>query len=207
MIQILIPAFNTEMALIENIASMGSILAFNVGFKGPEHFHSTYPELWRDEYEAASLHFVDPAVMWPLLNAGDIRWSEIKLPDIRGVFKKARSHNLNHGAVFSRQIGNTKTILSVSRHDRELTDGEMISLSVQWDRLSSLVDGRAGLTEKEMKVLACARDGFDYGETAAELNISLGAVKARMEKARSKLGANSVAQAVAMAITRKYFTF
>ena len=206
MLNTLIPAFETELEAINNISNMGSILAFNVGFKGPEHFYTSYPDRWVHEYEAASLHFADPAVVWPLMNVGNIRWSEIKLPDIRGVFKKARCHDINYGALFSRQICNSKTIMSVSRHDRELTDAEMNSLSIQWDRISNLVEGRAGLTGKEMEVLALARDGLDYKLIAAELDIGLSTVKMRVDKAKAKLGAKSLTHAVVIAVTRKYFT-
>lgn len=206
MLHSLIPGFDSELESINNISNMGCILAFNVGFKGPEHFFSSFPEVWRQEYEAASLHFADPAVVWPLMYEGDIRWSEIKLPDIRGVFKKARVHNINYGALFSRQVCNSKTIMSVSRHDRELTDAEMIKLSIQWDRISNLVEGRAGLTDKEMEVLALARDGLDYKLIAAELGISLSTVKMRVDKAKAKLGAKSLTHAVVIAVTRKYFS-
>lgn len=206
MLQTLIPGFDSEMESITEISTMGSILAFNVSFKGPEHFWSTFPKKWQDEYEGASMHFSDPAVIWPLMYEGNIRWSEIKLPDVRGVFRKARSHDLNYGALFSRNVNNSKTILSVSRQDRELTDGEMMSLSVRWSRLSNIVEGRAGLTDKEMEVLALARDGFDYSQMADKLGISRGTINVRAAKARDKLGANSITHAVAIAITRNYFS-
>jgi len=206
MLKSIIPSFDAEMNAISEISTMGSILAFNVSFKGPEHFWTTFPKAWHNEYEGASLHFADPAVIWPLMNVGDIRWSEINLPDVRSVFKKARVHGLNYGALFSRKDRNSKTILSVSREDRELTDGEMMSLSVRWSRLATLVDGRAGLTDKEMEVLALARDGFDYSQIANKLGISRGSVNVRATNARSKLGANSITHAVAIAIMRNYFS-
>lgn len=200
-----IPALDAALPSIRLLGPAGLIFAFNITFRGPEFFHSEYPRPWQVEYERRSYAYFDPILLWSLMNVGDKRWSEIKLPDLRGVMKAARDFDLRYGAIFARSQRGKKSILTVARGDRDYTDEEMTFLSASFEHLMSEIeqDDGGGLTPAEVETLRCIRDGMSYAETAALLQISVPTVKARIEKTRGKLGARNATQAVALAIQRR----
>ena len=150
------------------------------------------------------MQFVDPTVWWAIRNTGQCRWSETGYIDIGRVFKKARKHNINYGAIFSRLKNGKKSILSVSRHDRELTDDEIMLLAAQWDRMTNALITRANLSKGELDVLRMLRDGYNYPEISDVLNVSVSGVKKRVAKSMHKLNATTPTQAVSIAIVRSY---
>ncbi len=200
-----IPPLDAALPGLRLLAPSGFIFAHNITFRGPEYFHSEYPRGWQAEYESKSYAYFDPVLLWNIMNIGDRRWSEVKLPDIRGVMKEARKYELNFGASFSRSHRGKKSILTLARRDREYTDEEMAFLSATFEHLMAEIarDDGGGLTPAEADTLRCLRDGLSYAEAAALLSISVPTVKARVEKSRGKLGAKNATQAVAIALQRK----
>ncbi len=200
-----IPALDLALPALRLLGTKGLIFAYNITFRGPEFFHSEYPKPWQVEYEGRSYAYFDPIFLWILMNTGDKRWSEIKLPDLRGVMKAARRHDLNYGAAFARTQNAKKSILTLARPDREFTDEEMAFLGATFGQVMEGIDRDtgAGLTPVEAETLRCLRDGMSYPEAAALLEVSVPTIKARVEKARGKLGARNVTQAVALAIQRR----
>ncbi len=61
------------------------------------------------------------------------RWSEIKVPDIKGVLKKAGNHGLKFGATVIRSQNGHVSLLNTARSDQEYTDGEVVQLSEWFD--------------------------------------------------------------------------
>lgn len=59
------------------------------------------------------------------------------------------------------------------------------------------------LTPRQIDVLQCAADGHNVRATAALLKISDNTVKKHRSEATERLGAESIVQAVAMAIRRR----
>jgi DNA-binding CsgD family transcriptional regulator len=57
----------------------------------------------------------------------------------------------------------------------------------------------AGLTARELEVLAVVREGRTNGEAAAQLFVSESTVRKHLEHASAKLGAHTRAEAVALA--------
>jgi LuxR family transcriptional regulator len=200
-----IPALDAALPSLRLLGPSGFIFAHNITFRGPEFFHSEYPKPWQVEYESKSYAYFDPVLLWSLMNAGDRRWSEVKLPDLRGVMKAARVYGLNYGAVFARAHRGKKSILTLARPDRDCTDEEIAFLSASFEHLMAEIDrdDGGGLTPVEAETLRCVRDGMSYAEAAELLEISVPTVKARVEKARGKLGARNATHAVALAIQRK----
>jgi LuxR family transcriptional regulator, quorum-sensing system regulator SdiA len=200
-----IPAIDAVLPGLRLLGPSGFIFAYNITFRGPEFFHSEYPKAWQVEYESRSYAYFDPVLLWNIMNVGDRRWSDVKLPDLRGVLREARKHGLNYGASFSRNRRGKKSILTISRADREFADEEMAFLSATFERIMDDIDGgdMTGLTPAELETLRCLRDGMSYAEVAELLKISVPTVKARVEKSRGKLGARNATQAVALALQRK----
>lgn len=68
----------------------------------------------------------------------------------------------------------------------------------------SVVDNK--LTQREVDALQLAADGLRYKDVAFELNLSPTYIKNVFSLAEQKLGADTVAHAVAMALRRKIIT-
>lgn len=199
-----IPPLDAALPGIRLLGTAGFICAFNVTFRGPEFYHSEYPKAWEVEYERRNYASFDPVVLWSLMNVGDRRWSEITLADQRGVMAAARAHGMVYGAVFARAERGKKSVLTVARSDREFTDEEMGFLSITFGHVMSQLaqTETPGLTLAEIDTLRCVRDGLSYAEAAELLHIATPTVKARVDKARGKLGARNATQAVALALQR-----
>lgn len=182
----------------------GFIFAANVTARGPELYHSEYPMPWQIEYESRTYAYFDPVVLWGLMNVGNRRWSEITLPDLRGVMKAAVAHGLNFGCVFARVERGRRSMLTLARSDRECTDEEIAFLAASFEQLVSAImhEDRSSLTPVEIETLRCIRDGMSFAEAAALLNIAVPTVKARVDRARGKLGARNATQTVALALQR-----
>lgn len=205
MLSNLIPNYDEEIDKLRAWAPSGFILAFNLTFRGPEHLHSEYPEEWRRLYEERNYFFTDPILVWAVGNSGCKRWSEINLPDIRKMMREAQKFDLNYGAVFSRKSDQKRSFLTISRADREFTDTEMQIIDEKFSVWVDIVIGKKELTDRELDVLRCLKDGMGQTEIAKELGISESTVKQRALKACGKLGAQTRTQAVAIAVARNYF--
>ncbi|MGB3313636.1 MAG: autoinducer binding domain-containing protein, partial [Albidovulum sp.] len=174
---------------------------------GPQYIDNAYPAEWQAEYEASSFHFLDPVFVWALAKSnGDIRWSEVKLPDFGSIFKKARKHNLMYGAAFVRMVNRNKTLVSVAREDRELEDQEMLHVS---NLVSSLVHEIAEdrtLSEKELAAIQILANDATLESAAKTLGISVSAVKARLATARTKTNADTNYHLVAYCLRAQLIT-
>ena len=200
----LIPNFDSELEELRAIGPSGFIMAFNMTFRGPEFMHSEYPEAWRAEYEERNYFALDPVLGWALTRSGHKLWSEIGLLDVRKVLKRGEEHGLRYGAVFSAKRGRKRSFLTIARSDRELADSEIAHINAKFETWCELVTNRAALTDRELDVLRCLRDGLGQREIAEALDIAESTVKQRAISATTKLGANNRTQAVAIAMTRGY---
>lgn len=205
MVADVIPNFERELEQLSVVAPAGWNLAFNYRWNGPEHMYVGYPEAWRAEYESKNYAIGDPILLWILSkDQGCIRWSEVRMPDLRGVMEKARRHQINYGAVFTRQVGATKSFLSMARSDREFTNDELAAYNARFNLWVDLLVNRADLSAGELDVLRSFRDGLGQAETARALGISESTVKQRFVKICAKLNASTRTQAVAIAVARNY---
>ena len=107
---------------LEQLAPMGYTAGIHIRFASPLYLRSTYPKAWQDLYAANNYSLRDPLVFWGVSKSGQIRWSEINLPDPFGVMKLAAEHGLTFGAVCSCGKITSRTIVGVARSDREFTD-------------------------------------------------------------------------------------
>ena len=139
-----IPALDAALPSFRLLGTCGFIFAHNITFRGPEYFHSEYPKEWQAEYESRSYAYFDPVLLWNIMNIGDRRWSDIRLPDLRGVMKAARRFELNFGACFSRAHRGRKSILTLARPDREFTDEEMAFLSATFEHIMGEIERSVG---------------------------------------------------------------
>lgn len=205
MVAYVIPNFDRELAELSAAAPAGWNLAFNYRWNGPEHMYVGFSDAWRSEYESKNYAVGDPILLWILSKErAYTRWSEVSIPDLRDVMKKASKHGINYGAAFTRRASNTKSFLSMARSDREFTDQELLAHNDRFNLWVDLLVNRAALTAGEIDVLRAFRDGLGQAETAAALGVSESTVKQRFVKICAKLNAATRTQAVAIAVARNY---
>lgn len=183
-------------------ATAGYSIVLNYTRSGPEYVESHYDPEWQAEYDRKRLYWRDPVLMWAMASDGNKRWSSVPIPDLGGVMKKARRYGLVFGGAFARSSNFGKSLLSVARDDRELSDNEIEALSAALDQLL-LTLGDRGLTEKEVAVLRCLSEDMSHDQVAKHLNISASAVKLRLNSARQRLGTNTTYGALREAIRQK----
>ncbi len=199
-----IPNHEMEMAWLRQRAPSGFVLAFNMTFSGPEFLINTYPREWVEIYQTRNYVFLDPINLWTFSRSGRWRWSEVNLPDVRGVLVEAQKFGLRYGAIFSQMRGFKRSLLSVAREDREFSDSEIEVIDAKFGSWTDMVTGAPELTEGELEVLRGLRDGLERRGIAERLGISESGVKQRLAKACSKLRARTPTQAVAIAVSRNY---
>lgn len=204
MLKDLIPNFDDEIDRLHQLAPAGFVLGFNLTYRGVEHLINEYPSVWREEYEDGNYFFGDPVAVWTATKTGATRWSEITMPDLRGILARARRFKLNYGMTVTKKILGKRSFLSLAHPDREFTDSEIAETQAKFELWVQLVLNRAALTNGELDVLRCFRDGMGQAEAALALEIAESTVKQRALKACAKLSAKSRTQAVGIAVARNY---
>jgi len=192
-------------ARISALAPAGFYIGLRVGFSFPAEELNRLPSAWVDYYTANGLVVHDPVMKWVYMNQGVARWSDIGEDDPMGVLESAAGLGLHFGAVASavspeghgkRSYGN------FLRADREFTDDELAQLADIVVELHQDGDQKLALTAAEIEALRFQAQGLRLKQIAAELNISMSAVKARLANAKRKLGARTPSQAASIAQTR-----
>lgn len=204
MLDKIIPDFDHELAAISHVSPPGFVMAFNVTLSA-EYYYSTYPKAWQDEYVKGRYLLLDPVMFWMRMNSGQIRWSEVRLPDVRDIFGKAKKHGLNYGAAFAISVGDKLSFLSCSRKDREFTDEEMNLLHTNFIRLAQVVFQKPDLSREELDVIRGLAAGASQKELSIREQVHVSTIKNRISSAQSKLGAKNSTQLVALATRLNLF--
>jgi LuxR family transcriptional regulator len=186
-------ALYSELTLL---APDGYTVGLHIRFASPLIYSSTYPADWVEYYNTNSYYLRDPLVFWGIGTAGTTRWSEIRLPDPFGVMKKAAAHGLVYGAVSSHGPVTSRSIVGVSRGDREFSTVELEKLSDIAARLHIEAKPPSELTKAQIEALQCIADGDRHTAAAAKLGISESAFKARLTSARVRLEARTTSEAL-----------
>jgi len=187
---------------IRALAPAGHYLALRVGFAFPLEEVNGLPSDWVDCYTRGRFMLFDPVIRWSYQNRGVIRWSEIDLPDPRGVLAQACRHGLRYGvsvSIHDEDEGGERSFGSFLRRDREYTLEEMERLHACVAALHAERKPPDNLTPAEIEALSMVRDGMRLKQVAHALGVSEGAIKQRLRGARDKLGATTNAQAAARA--------
>ncbi|MGJ8547729.1 MAG: autoinducer binding domain-containing protein [Sulfitobacter sp.] len=199
-----IPDFETELTEIRKVSTSGFYLVFGFSMSGTEMVHSEFDERWTTRYQQSSYFAVDPVFMWAISRTGCIRWSEINLPDVKGILTEAKPFGMVYGAIFAQELEGNRSFLSIARDDRELTDDEMHQMNANLMKWAAMIGPRVALSAGELDVLLALRDGLGQRDIAQFLSIAESTVKQRAISACAKLGAKTRAQAVGIAVKRNY---
>lgn len=178
------------------IAPMGYTVGLHIRFATPLIYKSSYPTAWVDHYNSHSYYLRDPLVFWGVGVEGTIRWSGIPLPDPFGVMKKAAGHGLKFGAVSSYGPITSRSIVGISRSDREFEDAELGVLKELTIQLHIEAKPPSDLTKAQVEALQCLANGDRHTAAAAKLGITESAFKARLQSARVRLEARTTSEAI-----------
>lgn len=186
-----------------DLAPAGYYLALRVGFAFPMVEHNAFPATWVDQYTAGGFMLHDPVMRWVYGNRGYCRWSNLSVPDPRGILGMASDHGMAFGVAVSwtdAKSDGQRSFGNFARSDREFSNREV---EVLLARVQDLHNGAVlprNLTAAECEALRLVRDGRLLKEISAELGVSQGAIKQRLKNAKSKLGAKNSTQAATIAM-------
>ncbi len=181
---------------LDQLAPMGYTVGLHIRFATPLIYKSSYPTSWVDHYNSHSYYLRDPLVFWGVGVEGTTRWSAIPLPDPFGVMKKAAGHGLKYGAVSSYGPITSRSIVGISRSDREFEDGELGVLRELTIQLHIEAKPPSDLTKAQIEALQCLANGDRHTAAAAKLGITESAFKARLQSARVRLEARTTSEAI-----------
>lgn len=181
---------------LEQLAPMGYTVGLHIRFATPLIYRSSYPKAWVDHYNSHSYYLRDPLVFWGVGVEGTTRWSAIPLPDPFGVMKKAAAHGLAYGAVSSYGPITSRSIVGISRADREFDDDELEALKEVTVQLHIEAKPPSELTKAQMEALQCVANGDRHSAAAEKLGITESAFKARLTSARIRLEARTTSEAI-----------
>jgi LuxR family transcriptional regulator len=181
---------------LDRLAPMGYTVGLHIRFATPLYYKSSYPPAWVDIYNSHSYYLRDPLVFWGVGVEGTTRWSDIPLPDPFGVMKKAAAHGLSFGAVSSYGPITSRSIVGISRSDREFADDELDQLKELTIQLHIEAKPPSELTTAQIEALQCLANGDRHTAAAAKLGISESAFKARLQSARVRLEARTTSEAI-----------
>lgn len=181
---------------LDQLAPMGYTVGLHIRFATPLIYRSSYPTAWVDHYNSHSYYLRDPLVFWGVGIEGTTRWSSIPLPDPFGVMKKAAVHGLKFGAVSSYGPITSRSIVGISRSDREFDDTELARLKELTIQLHIEAKPPSELTKAQIEALQCLANGDRHAAAAEKLGITESAFKARLQSARVRLEARTTSEAI-----------
>lgn len=181
---------------LDDIAPAGYTVGLHIRFATPLVYRSSYPEAWVKYYNDHSYYLRDPLVFWGIGTSGTIRWSQIPLPDPFNVMGQAAKYGLRYGAVSSYGPISSRSIVGISRADREFTDAELEKLSEITALLHIEAKPPTELTDAQIEALHCVANGDRHAAASAKLGISESAFKARLKSARIRLEARTTSEAL-----------
>ncbi|MCE6950435.1 autoinducer binding domain-containing protein [Cereibacter sphaeroides] len=185
-----------EISQMKRLAPAGYFIGLHIRFASPLIVLQSYREDWIEYYTEHGFVLHDPAIIWAIGETGIRRWSDLGLPDPKGIFSAAREFGLKFGCTVSWGPARSRSIGNFARTDREFTDGEMSDLFASFQRLHDLTLPTEELTQPQIEALRCIANGDRHVAAAAKLGISESALKARIASARARLGARTTAEAI-----------
>ena len=190
------PELNRLLSELGRAAPAGFAVGLHIRFAAPLITVHSYDSEWLEHYTANAYALRDPMVAWCLSNTGTIRWSDLTIPDPFDIWGQAASFGLKYGVAISCGPMDSRTIVGVSRSDREFDDQEMKRIEEIVLQMHDISKPPTELTKAQVQALQCIADGDRHAAAAAKLNISESALKARLTSARTRLLARTTSEAI-----------
>tara|TARA_R110002096_G_scaffold42457_2_gene114582 strand:+ start:12123 stop:12734 length:612 start_codon:yes stop_codon:yes gene_type:complete len=187
---------DNELHKLGLLSPFGFGIGLHIRFASPLISLYTWPETWQDHYTNQVYILRDPMIAWAFAKKGSCRWSECPIPDPFGVIKEAAEFGLTYGATISWGPLASRTIVGVSRDDREFNDDELEEIEKITIFLHEKTEPPRSLTKAQKDALQLVSEGCRHAEAAHRLGISESAFKLRLSSARNRLLARTTAEAV-----------
>ncbi len=188
--------FDRELDRLDTHAEAGYFLALHIRFLSPLMVFQTFNQDWINHYTDNGYVLRDPLVAWAFTTTGTTRWSNPRIPDPFGIFRKADSFGLHYGITVSHGPMKSRTVGSVARSDREFEEDEIAEIREVVASLHDISEPPRHLTGAQADALRCIADGMRHAAAADHLGISESALKLRLAGARTRLMARTTAEAV-----------
>lgn len=146
-------AVAAPLARLKEIGDAGFAVALHIQFTTPTCLFQSYPKEWIDIYSQRGYVMQDPTVRWGFENIGQIRWSDLAQLDTAGVLSEASNFGLRYGLTFSIEGADDRSIASVARSDRELTDDEALEANQLLTDLHKLTSESTDFTSSDLDQL------------------------------------------------------
>ena len=114
-----------QLSRLKALAPAGYAIALHVRFMTPLFLFQSYPPEWIDYYSKNGLVMQDPTVHWGFENTGVKPWSELVGEDPGGVISAAADYGMKHGFTLALDRGESRTITSFARADRDFTPDDI----------------------------------------------------------------------------------
>lgn len=203
--------FEFKLGLLKRIGVKGVTIGIDLHLYMYKNFYSTYPKKWLEQYQSKSFILSDPIMRWTFAHSsGRGRWSDICksrlfFSDPVGVMKKAQKYDLYYGCIMTHKMNKSSSMLSLARHDREITDDEMDEAELIFHNICDQALQLVELSTDEVATLKLVAMGLSRIEIANKLYVSEAAIKQRIARCVLKLGAKNTNHAIALAKTKRFF--
>lgn len=188
-----------HMQALEALSPLGYTVGLHVRFASPLYYKSTYPAEWQDLYSRENYALRDPLVFWGISQTGITRWSRIALPDPFGVLQKAHAHGMRYGLLASCGKATSRSIVGVTRSDREFSDDEMAEVARRAVALHEVAEAPQPLDAKMIETLRLMGEGYAPDAVAAAQGMDGAALDACLVATKDRLGAETNEEALRMA--------
>ena len=178
------------------ISPFGYSAHLHIRFAAPLLFRRTHSKIWTTKYDENAFALRDPRIFWGLSICGSTRWSDIIFPDPFHILEQAGEHGMCFGAAASCGPLTSRSIVVISREDREFFDGEIEELQVLTLALHEISEPPSELTSFQIEALKLLDEGYRHTSAANKIGISESALKIRLSSARMRLEARTTAEAI-----------
>ena len=173
-----------------------------MGFVVPEEEKNCFPPDWVKIYTQRGYVIHDPIIRWAYENTGIARWNSLGKSDDLNIVDQASSFGMKYGIIASYRnddIDAYRTIGSFTRSDREFNGAEITLIYRKLIALHEKAIPLENITDAELEVLKMLKRGYMVKQIAADLGLSISAVKGRLRNVKQKLNATTNIHAAARA--------
>ena len=152
-----------SLAQLDALCSSGYAIALHIRYTTPKFLFQTYDKEWMKTYSEKGLVLKDPTVMWGFGNTGIARWSDLTELDEAGVLNMAKKYGLELGFTFAIDSGESKSITSFARVDRDFTNAEIDEISKIVQELHDYTANIEKISPEEVEQLKNLSVDFTHG--------------------------------------------
>ncbi len=138
---------------LDGLCSAGYAIALHIRYTAPRFLFQTYDSEWMKIYSEQGLVLKDPTVSWGFANTGIAHWQDLEPLDQAGVLAKARAFGLKHGFTCATDKGDSRTIASFARNDRQSTPDEIARICEIVETLHDYTAGLGTISERDRERL------------------------------------------------------